>query len=141
MSISGEWQELTVETSRRANHTMGNLAHDNVVAYYPGAKSPNPVSKDVTICISGSTLGSTFTLAKAQEKKNERQVVVGTYSMMTGLTFRIDKNYSVPLQLIHDKNRNYVIRASGLASGQYLLYVLQGSSLASVPPAFSFSVP
>jgi hypothetical protein len=138
--VAGEWQELSVETSRRENHTIGNLAHDNVGAYYPGAKSHDSLSKDVVLCISGSALGSTFTLAKAQEKKDERRVIVGTYSMLTGLTFRIDKKYSVAIQLVHDKNRNYIARTTGLASGQYMLYILQGSSVTSIPPAFSFGV-
>jgi hypothetical protein len=139
-SVAGEWHELSVETSRRENHTIGNLAHDNLVSYYPGAKSHDTLSKDVVLCISGSALGSTFTLAKAQEKKDERRVIVGTYSMLTGVTFRIDKKYSVATQLVHDKNRNYIIRADGLAPGQYMLYVLQGSSVTSIPPAFSFGV-
>jgi hypothetical protein len=139
-NVAGEWHELSVETSRRENHTIGNLAHDNLVSYYPGAKSHDTLSKDVVLCVSGSTLGSTFTLAKAQEKKDERRVIVGTYSMLTGVTFRIDKKYSVATQLVHDKNRNYIIRADGLAAGQYMLYVLQGSSVTSIPPAFSFGV-
>jgi hypothetical protein len=111
------------------------------VAYYPGGKSHDSLGKDVTLCVSGSALGTTFTLAKSQEKKNERRVIVGTYSMLTGFTFRIDKKYSVPLQQVHDKNRNYIIRASDLVSSRYMLYLLQGSSVLSVPPAFSFSVP
>jgi hypothetical protein len=139
-NVADEWQELSVETSRRENHTIGNLAHDNVVAYYPGGKSHNLLNKDVVLCISGSALGSTFTLAKAQEKKDERRVIVGTYSMLTGVTFRIDKKYSVAIQLVHDKNRNYIVRTSGLESGQYMLYILQGSSVTSIPPAFSFGV-
>lgn len=138
--VASEWHELSVETSRRENHTLGNLAHDNLVSYYPGGKSHDTLTKDVVLCISGSALGSTFTLAKAQEKKDERRVIVGTYSMLTGVTFRIDKKYSVGIQQVHDKNRNYIIRATGLAPGQYMLYVLQGSSVTSIPPAFGFGV-
>ena len=105
---SDERQELSVETSRRENHRMADLAHDNVVAYYPGDRSRDSLDKDVTLCVSGSTLGTTFTLAKAEQKKDERRVIVGTYSMITGFTFRIDKKYSVPFQLVRDKNRNYI---------------------------------
>lgn len=139
-NVAGEWHELSVETSRRENHTFGNLAHDNLISYYPGAKSHDTLSSNLVLCVSGSALGSTFTLAKASEKKHERRVIVGTYSMLTGVTFRIDKKYSVPIQIVHDKNRNYIIRALGLRTGQYMLYVLQGSSVTSIPPAFSFGV-
>ncbi len=138
-TING-WIELAIEPAKKENRKIGTLMHDNAVAYYTGVASPTQLGNDVNVCVTGATLGSTLLIAKAQVTKHERRVIVGTMSMLTGFTFKIDGKQSVPFQQTRDDNRNYVVRMKALQPGQYLIYLQQGASLTSIPPAFSFMV-
>lgn len=138
---TGGWKELPVETAKQEKTRMGTLMHDNAVASYGGDASSLQLENNVSLCVSGSALGSTLVMAKAQVKKHQRRVIIGTISLLSGFTFKVNGKQSVPFQQTRDDNRNYILRMTDLEPGQYMLYLQQGASLSTIPPAFSFMVP
>lgn len=135
-----QWLALSIARANKEKMRTGFPYHGVAIAVYQGASSSVTLYGDVTLCASGVSLGSTFALAKAKEKKSTREVKVGTYSVFTStLNFSIDKSQDIPIQ-IEDKNGIYTLHNGDLRPGQYILFLQAGTSLSSIPPAFDFTV-
>jgi hypothetical protein len=58
----------------------------------------------------------------------------------SSFSFDIDRKQEVELQQTIESNGTYLLLASRLAEGQYILFMQQSSSLSSTPAAFDFVV-
>lgn len=136
-----DWIELQTVQAKKAKLRAAFPAHDRVIAVYPGPTSSTAVSSDVRICGSGIPVGVTFALARAKEGSKDRQVTIGQHNPFTSsFSFEIDKKQAAKLEQERDKDGTYLLHASHLAEGQYILFMEQGSSLTSTPVAFDFFV-
>lgn len=141
-ALSGnDWIELQTAQAKKAKLRAAFPAHDRVIAVYPGPTSSTAVSSDVTICGSGIPVGVTFALARAKQGSKDRQVTIGqSHPFLSSFNFEIDKKQAVELEQKRDKDGTYLVHASHLAEGQYILFMEQGSSVTSTPVAFDFFV-
>jgi len=137
----GSWVELQTARAKKEKIRAAFPFHNSATAVYAGASSLTQLGKDVDICASGIPVGTSFMLAKAKESKKDRQVTVGTISpFMSELTFDIEKKQAIQIVQKRETDGSLSIHASALITGQYLLFMPQGSSLSSTPPAFDFFI-
>ncbi len=124
---------------RVATITMG---HDNITDVYSGRSSSLSLDRNASFCASGVPLGATFLLTQAREKKNSREVRVGTFQAFLGAYhFDIDKTQIVAIDQKRDGNGVFTLQVHNLVSGQYVLFLQQGTSLYSTPLALDFYIP
>ena len=116
--------------------------HDKVTAIYAGASAVATLASNSVMCASGIPLGGVFSLAKAKVSKTDRQVGIGNETAFTfAVDFEVDKKQAVPIVQSQSNDGIYSMHLSNLASGQYFLYLKQGTSFAASPIAFDFYVP
>jgi hypothetical protein len=140
-ALNSSWIELPNATASKEKLRTGFPYHGVAIAVYSGASSSQPLDSNVALCISGAPLGTTFALGKAKEKKKSREVKVGTYSVFNStVVFSIDKQQAIDIEVTRDKDGRTVFHPLHLESGQYVLFVKQGSSFSTIPPAFDFYV-
>jgi hypothetical protein len=136
---NSSWVELSIAQARKAKVKAAFPFHNSETAIYPGKSSTTQLSRDVLICASGISVGSKFYLARAKAGSKDRQVIVGTISAFGGtFTFGIDSE--VDVNQTHNEDGSYSIHADNLSSGQYILFMQQGTSITSIPPAFDFYI-
>jgi len=136
------WIELPTARAEKEKRRTGLPFHGVVIAVYSAQSSTLSLESNAPFCASGVSVGSTFFLGRANEKKNSREVKVATYSaFINAYSFDIDKNQSVAIDQKRDENGTFVLQSHKLASGQYILFMQQGTSLSSIPAAFDFYIP
>jgi hypothetical protein len=136
-----DWIELKPVLAKKVKRRAAFPAHDRVIAEYPGYTSLAVLSTNVSICGTGIPVGTTFRLARAKQDDKKREVTIGTMNpFSSSFSFDIDKKQEVELQQATENNGAYLLQAPHLAEGQYILFMQQGSSLASTPTAFDFVV-
>ena len=139
---AGHWTELQMAKARAVKLRARLPFHDKVTAIYAGGSALAALTSDSVLCASGVPLGGVFSLARAKVSKKDRQVGIGNETAFTfAVDFEVDKNQAVPIVQSQSSDGIFSIHLSSLASGQYLLYLKQGTSFAAPPVAFDFYVP
>jgi hypothetical protein len=137
------WVELPLAMTIEVKRRPAFPAHLQVIAVYPGATSMVHLFSDagVSICGSGIPESTNFALARAKERRKQREVTIGETSLFSSsYRFEIDKTQAVPLEQKTDRNGTYRLRASILSRGQYILFMQQGKPFESVPVAYDFFI-
>jgi hypothetical protein len=135
------WIELKPVLAKKVKQRAAFPAHNKVIAEYPGYTSSSVLPNNVSICGTGIPVGTTFRLARAKQDDKNRQVTIGTMNpFSSSFSFDIDRKQEVELQQTIESNGTYLLLASRLAEGQYILFMQQSSSLSSTPAAFDFVV-
>lgn len=135
------WIDLPSARAGKEKLRTGFPYHGVTIAVYSGASSSLLLNNDVSFCASGIPVGTTFLLGLSKDKKKNREVKVGTYSPFTGtVNFNIDKKQTVAMVQTRDANGTFILKSDNLAPGQYVLFMQQGTSLSSIPPAFDFYI-
>jgi hypothetical protein len=135
------WIELPTARASKEKMRTGFPYHGVAIAVYSGASASIFLQDTFSVCASGVQPGTTFYLGMAKQKKSSREIKVGTYGVLNStITFSIDSKQAVVTEQTRDKEGNYILRGDKLAPGQYLLFMAQGSSLSTTPPAFDFYV-
>jgi hypothetical protein len=135
------WVELPTARAKKEKARTGFPFHGVIIAVYTDQSSSLSLVNDAPFCASGVALGTTFFLGRANEKKDSREIKVATYSALgSAYSFDIDKRQAVSIGQKRDAKGNFILRSQQLASGQYLLFMQQGTSLSSIPPAFDFYI-
>jgi hypothetical protein len=135
------WVELPTARAKKEKARTGFPFHGVIIAVYSDQSSSLALVNDASFCASGVALGTTFFLGRTNEKKDSREIKVATYSALrSAYSFDIDKKQAVAIDQKRDAMGNFILQSKQLASGQYLLFMQQGTSLSSIPPAFEFYI-
>jgi hypothetical protein len=135
------WVEVPTARAKKEKARTGFPFHGIIIAVYSDQSSSLSLANNVSFCASGVALGTTFFLGRTNEKKDSREIKVATYSALrSAYSFDIDKKQAVAIDQKRDAKGNFILQSKQLASGQYLLFMQQGTSLSSIPPAFDFHI-
>lgn len=140
---AANWVELPTARLKKTKDITDSvfLAHSHITDVFLGQASALTLSGNTLFCVSNAPLGATFIFAKARVKKDTREVGVGKWVPWSGsFYFGIDKSQEVSIEQKRDESGAIILKCQSLGSGQYILFLQQGTTLRSTPTAFDFGI-